>query len=218
MANSAPIRTQIIDTLGNLARGWTLFFSDLISGASQLLHAGAIPKVSAPGVLVESAISDDGTTVAIVGRKTRLGGFVGIGGAGAPLYPLDIRVGATTPGFHVCDTDADKGTFLINIGGTTLITNGAVFISPNWIAKDTTATILNLVAGIHIYYNTGLTPGSSFTPTLLALIDSAGNLSVTGNVTSATTDMAALLAAIATLTSTKAAHGTYAVVAGSVTI
>ncbi len=142
--------------------------------------------------------------------------------AAAPAYPIDIRVGSTTAGLHLCDTDADKGTYILNSGNYTFLSNGASYNGSNWIAKDTAANILQVSGtAFVIYYNSGLTPGSIFTPTQIALIDSSGNVVVSGNVSGGGTSLSALLASVGSLSSGKAAHGTYSVTGGgggSVTI
>lgn len=197
MANTfALARTQLYDSAGNMARAFILFFQDLIAGAVKLIHPGAVPMVGTPGALVESAIKDDGTTVSVTGRATTLGGtltvsgntkvnaLAGIGGAGAALYPLDIRLAATTPGLHMCNTDTDAGAYLVPGTNNTFLAHGAAFDGTNWIAKNAAATILEFGSvGIIIFSNTGLTPGSSYTPTQVFSITTSGGVVAAGDVT-----------------------------------
>lgn len=192
---TVPIKTPLADASGNLSLPWIKFFQSLIGaviganeaitsaglaldldgdvrGASQLNDAGAIPKVESPGVLAESAITDDGTEVTVGNRN------LGIGMTGSVPYPLDVRSSSTASQVHVSGTNADSGLYLTSENSHNAnLSAGADYNSTNWVAKDTSACILALgtgTGGMSLYLNTGLTVGNTFTPSAVITINTTG--------------------------------------------
>lgn len=105
-------------------------------------------------------------------------------GASPPAYIQDVRGGTAGAGqVHVTDHDADDGGYGIGVHGSAYYhAMGAYFNGTNWIAKETTASIIRIdsTQTTIFYHDTGLTPGNTFTPTERARFDASGNLGLVG--------------------------------------
>jgi hypothetical protein len=119
-------------------------------------------------------------------------GNVGIGTA-SPSAKLEIASGTikTTPvystgnffkAFHSAPSaGGDGGLYMgaISPNNSDISSGGYYYSGGNYIAKDTTASKINLSNnGIIFSYNSGLTSGSTYAPSERARIDSSGNLLV----------------------------------------
>jgi hypothetical protein len=92
---------------------------------------------------------------------------VGIG-TSAPAYLLDLRNSSEAGQLHLSGTGGDNGGYIMGWGTGGLFMNaGANFNGSSWIAKDGAASLVVAGGGSVLFYNnTGLTTGSSYTPTL----------------------------------------------------
>jgi|SRR5215831_10551308 len=181
---AVPVDSQVQDSDGKVTQEWVQFLRALADLVRDIDDIEVLARQSdaRPTQWSELTIDSDllpvpDATVSIGGAGARfknemLSGSLGIGGASAPAYPLDLRDGAGSQ-VHLATADADAGSWLgaSTTGGHygSYLAQGCAYDGANWIAKDTQATILNMdgTAPFQLYYNTGLTPGSSFTPTLI---------------------------------------------------
>jgi hypothetical protein len=112
-------------------------------------------------------------------RNTNTGN-VGIGtGATTPSYKLDL-FGPVATQFHITSSGADSGLYMLSAGSdNAYLTAGASFNGGAWIAKSANAQLFSQSSGSFVFYaNTGLTAGSSFTPTERMRIDSSGYVGI----------------------------------------
>jgi hypothetical protein len=89
-------------------------------------------------------------------------------------------VSGSTAGIHFSATGADSGGYLLSTAADQAIVGGGTnFNGTNWIAKATEASILSMASGeIFFSTNTGLTPGSSYSPSIRVTVDGSGNVSL----------------------------------------
>ena len=97
-------------------------------------------------------------------------------GTTTPAYKLEVV--APNSHIHLSTSTADSGGYLASVIPDNLaFSGGATFISPNWIAKATSASIIaSFLGGIHIYADTGLTVGAAFNPSERLTILPNGNI------------------------------------------
>ena len=109
---------------------------------------------------------------------------LGSGANASASYTADIRQATAANGqIHTTDHDADDGGYSHAFHGTAYYhAMGAFFNGANWVAKETTASIIRIdsTQTTIFYHNTGLTVGNTFTPTEVARFDASGNLGLTG--------------------------------------
>ncbi len=104
-------------------------------------------------------------------------GNVGIGIA-SPRYRLDVAT--TNEGIHTSSTSADEGAWLRGSAFAASLMFNATFNGTNSIAKGTSSTNFLMSGTTHRWYiNSGLTIGSTFTPTEIMRLNSTG-LSIGG--------------------------------------
>lgn len=106
-------------------------------------------------------------------------GAIIVGGAAA-VAPISVTPNAATAALHFAVGTADSGGYLISTAADQgIMAGGATFNGVNWVAKATDASLVYAgTSGITLYSNTGLTPGSTYTPTARLVVDGA-----TGGVT-----------------------------------
>ncbi|MFA4995380.1 MAG: hypothetical protein WC521_08790, partial [Bdellovibrionales bacterium] len=104
-------------------------------------------------------------------------GNVGIG-TNAPAYLLDIRNSTEVNQLHLSGTGSDNGGYIqANSTSTMNLSGGVAFDGTNWIAKSTTASIVTLNGSsnsVMFFTDSGLTVGTSYTPTARMRINSTG--------------------------------------------
>jgi hypothetical protein len=137
-------------------------------------------------------------------------GNVGIG-ITAPIYPLDIR-STTSNNLHVSGTGNDDGGYFgANFNGGFWVAN-SMFNGTNWVAKANTSAIMDTYLGDFLFYsNTGLTVGSTFTPTTLMKLTNTGRLGIGTTAPGSTLDVAGNINSSTgfTIGNTAPAAGTY---------
>lgn len=99
--------------------------------------------------------------------------FAGVTGGG--FYGSDLRNLNQTQ-IHFNQDATDDGGYLTGLLNFVILSNGVAYDGTNFIAKDARASLLildniNNPQGLKFYYNTGLTPGNNYVPTLLWKID-----------------------------------------------
>jgi hypothetical protein len=105
-------------------------------------------------------------------------GNLGIGTQ--PRARLDVVTGpARSSAVHVGEAVDEGIWFTSQTPDDHAISGGAELVSGNWIARNTSASLIALQdAKLEIYVNAGLTPGSAYTPTRRLTIDAGGNIGV----------------------------------------
>ncbi|QDK37990.1 tail fiber domain-containing protein [Bdellovibrio sp. NC01] len=112
------------------------------------------------------------------GSSNFFNGKTGIGTT-APAYLLDIRNNTAVGQVHISGTGNDDGAYLLATAGGAYLSSQTAYNGTNWIAKSTAANVITQDAnGIYFFSNTGLTAGSSYTPTVRVAISNAGNLGI----------------------------------------
>ena len=96
---------------------------------------------------------------------------------------FEIITGETTSSkFHFGEQAAQGAWFTSSIPNQLVMSGGAEIVSDAWRARATAASIINLANGaISFLSKSGLTPGSTFTPSLRLLIAADGKVSI-GNI------------------------------------
>ena len=140
-----------------------------------LTHANVVTKVGSAGQIVEGGITDQsaGNSNSVVISST---GLVAVGTT-SPLYKLDVRTpGLTKSQVHIASTDTDAGGYIGSTADSRMhLATGAAVSASVWTAKSTTASIIDQALGtVAIYSDSGLTSGSTYTPTARMTITPAG--------------------------------------------
>ncbi|MDD3288997.1 MAG: hypothetical protein PHX43_08385, partial [Alphaproteobacteria bacterium] len=127
--------------------------------------------------LFSSTASTVSVATAGVSRLTvTASGSVGIGTT-SPGYGLSVYAG----GNNGVQAQFGSNTFLSNYLTGAYLSNATFDSSGIWTARATGATAIGMVAdGFHFYADSGLTSGSTFSPTQRMLLDTSGNLTVNG--------------------------------------
>ena len=112
----------------------------------------------------------------------RTAGNVGIGTA-APAYDFDLRSNSVENQIHIASSNVDTGGYLMSSAPVNFFMSAAAALSTSgWIAKDTRAALIGLGpandATISFYTNSGLTAGSSFSPSERMRINASGNVGI----------------------------------------
>jgi hypothetical protein len=104
---------------------------------------------------------------------------IGIGNP--PHNRLDVVDGATQIRFGA--STLDEGGYLIStIPSQAVMSGGAKWNGLNWVAKSTAASIIDNDSGdIRFYTATGLTTGSTFTPSEVMRVTASGNVGIATN-------------------------------------
>jgi hypothetical protein len=93
---------------------------------------------------------------------------------------LNLLNGGGAQQIHVSIDASNEGFYVMALGNDTLMLSGAYHNGANYIAVNTTAIILHMTAflGFILYYNTGLTVGNAFTPTVRCILNA--NMTIPG--------------------------------------
>jgi hypothetical protein len=108
------------------------------------------------------------------------GGNVGIGTT-SPGYLLDVVNASSVAQGHFSGSGADNGLYLMGLSSGGWVTGNSYFNGTSWVAKATNAQIVGMGGGsnnISFFTDTGLTAGSTYTPTNRMIIDSSGNVNI----------------------------------------
>jgi hypothetical protein len=120
--------------------------------------------------IVISAVSDSNSQLYLTTT-----GFVGINNA-APGYRFSVLATSANSQIHYGTAADVGGWFLSTADSENCFTGGAAWVSNAWVAKATTAEVLDMYNGEIVFYtNTGLTPGNSFSPTRRWKINTSGH-------------------------------------------
>ena len=109
-------------------------------------------------------------------------GNVGIG-TPTPIYQLDIRTpGAVAgiPQIHLANTNTDVGGYLTSGADNQLsLSAGVAYNGTNWMPKSTSANLITMQNGGFVFYgDTGLTVGTSYSPTARVIVQAGGNVGI----------------------------------------
>lgn len=101
-------------------------------------------------------------------------GFVGFLNV-SPSYPMDVRIPSSLSQFHLSHSSADTGLYLTVVSSTNAFLGLSAYNGSANVAKATSSAQIQFLTGDVIFYgSTGLTAGSTFTPTERARVTSAG--------------------------------------------
>ncbi len=108
-----------------------------------------------------------------------LGGNLALGTTSA-AYQLDMRGYGNASQLHLGPTSADSGAYMMGYSTSAFYLGGGVsYNGTNWVAKSTTASLLDIDSGAFYFYgNTGLTAGNTYTPTLYMTISNTGHVGI----------------------------------------
>lgn len=137
----------------------------------------SVPPVAAFQTPWLSNINGAGFNLASANQITATGP-VGVGVA-SPLYQLDVRTpGATASQVHIASTNTDAGAYLCSsTDNQAILFAGASYNGSAYVAKATSASALYQNLGNFSWYaDSGLTVGSTYSPTARMTITAAGNL------------------------------------------
>lgn len=99
-------------------------------------------------------------------------------GTGTSRQTLDVYPASAGTEIHFSSTDVDSGGYLTSTAANQfIVSGGALLTGGNWVAKATSASIMQAAGGFFtVYGDTGLTIGNNFTPTQLFQITSTGGV------------------------------------------
>jgi hypothetical protein len=169
----------------------------------QSAHHGAMlfsdDTFAASGVTFQSTQADEFAVRAIGGVRFVTGvdsfgnttrqltvsssGLLGLStsGASTPAYALDLRSpGKSGAQMHISPADADSGGYLTSANaGNLFMSAGAAWNGSAWVAKSSTSYQYGGgVAGVRFFFDTGLTVGSTYTPTTRMFIGPTGHVGI----------------------------------------
>ncbi len=105
-------------------------------------------------------------------------GNVGIGND-LPNYRFDVFSMLNRAQIRFGITAGDSGGYLYSNGPSIAVLSAGAAYNNGWIAKSLTGSVLEQNSGQFTFYtNTGLSTGSSFTPTARMIINSGGNVGI----------------------------------------
>jgi hypothetical protein len=136
------------------------------------------------GFRLVTAIDTSGSVTKMVGASSS--GFLGVStnigsGAFTPQYAFDLRTpGSSSAQMHITPGDVDSGGYLTSANpGNLFMSAGAVWNGSAWVAKNSTAYQYGGgTAGVRFFFDTGLTVGSTYTPTTRMFIGPTGHVGI----------------------------------------
>ncbi|HWB39021.1 MAG TPA: hypothetical protein VG604_02150, partial [Candidatus Saccharimonadales bacterium] len=107
-------------------------------------------------------------------------------GSSTGTYPLDIR-SSVGSAIHVSADGTDTGGYFTAFGSNGFYLSGGAALNTAgnaWVAKDTTAGIMNVYGGNYLFFsNSGLTAGGTYSPTQRFEIEGNGKVDLAGGQT-----------------------------------
>jgi hypothetical protein len=183
------VRETTASTAGNnltVQAGGAVLSGTNLNGGTLNLASGTSTGTGTSGINFKvyeagsSGTTDNSATTAMVISGA---GNVGIR-ATSPGYELDVRNSGEIGELHLSGRGNDEGGYLLGYSTSGLyMSGGAYYNGTNWIAKDTAATTIALDAGggFHVLLDTGLTKGSTYTPTIRLSMNTSGNVGIGTN-------------------------------------
>jgi hypothetical protein len=176
LASGGPfIPSSYLDTDGTMAANSDTKIASQKAARTYIAAQIANLINGAPGALdtleeLADALADDAnfaaTMTAALASKAALSGAAFTG-------PVSLVASVATQ--MLIGSNSGKGLAMMGIGSDGYISGGATHNGAAWIATATKACIIEISGGrINFYVDTGLTAGSSFSPTIRVYIDSAG--------------------------------------------
>ena len=195
----SPINRLTIDPTGNIGIGTSAPFTrlevrnDLPSGGAFPATTGSTDtsviqrfrnsnvafdlggQLAGPIWLQNRSVSDFSVNYALLLNPN--GGNVGIG---TTIAYSKLDVTGANPQVHFSSTAVDSGGYLISAGASSAVLwGGASSNGSSWTAKSTAASGMGVNNGnIQFYTDTGLTAGSTYTPSTRVTIDTSGNIGI----------------------------------------
>jgi hypothetical protein len=187
---ASPTAIQSGDQLGSLVAigyGATTYST---SAAYLTFNATQNWTDSAQGTNLIFGTTANGSASASERMRIDQNGSVGIGTT-TMNYLLDVRTATNVSQMHLSGTNIDEGGYLMGFSTNNLyLSGGGAYNGTNWIAKDTSASIIGAAGGAVVFYtNASLTKGSSFGAAERMRIDSSGNVGIGTNAPNDTLDV-----------------------------
>jgi hypothetical protein len=107
-------------------------------------------------------------------------GSLGVGTA-SPSYAVDVQTsGSSSSQMHIAPTGTDTGGYLTSANaGNLFMSAGAAWNGSTWVAKSSSAYQYGGgTAGVRFFFDTGLTVGSTYTPTTRMFIGPTGHVGI----------------------------------------
>ena len=106
-----------------------------------------------------------GTGSFVLATSPTIATSMGVGMAPSGNYLLELQ--KANSHIHLSFDGADTGGYIASVNANNIaFSGGSTFNGTLWVAKSTSATIFNAFSGTaHFFNDTGLTPGSTYTPT-----------------------------------------------------
>lgn len=102
-----------------------------------------------------------------------------------PGYFADIRSGSGVSQLHISRNSSDVGGWITsaNNDSAVALSGGTAYNGTNWVAKATSASLLDIINGAFNFYNdSGLVVGNTFSPTIRLSLATNGDIVTTGNL------------------------------------
>jgi hypothetical protein len=162
---------------GNVGIGTTQPTAELhVKSASAILPSMVSQGASGQVSNLQEWNNDAGTALAAVNSS----GSLGLG-TSLPFYTLDVRTSGTASSqMHITSNGPDGGGYFTSANPWNLFMSaGAAWNGSAWVAKNSTAYQYGGgTAGVRFFFDTGLTVGSTYTPTTRMFIGPTGNVGI----------------------------------------
>jgi hypothetical protein len=166
----------------------TTLFSDDTGVAGNFVFNSAAPDEfavrAAGGVRLVTAVDLQGVVTRMVDVSSS--GYLGVStnvgnGVFTPEYAFDLRTpGSSSAQMHIASSDTDAGGYLTSANaGNLFMSAGAAWNGSAWVAKNGSAYQYGGgTAGVRFFFDTGLTIGSTYTPTTRMFIGPTGHVGI----------------------------------------